>query len=44
MGLQKRISVFSGDFINDEQFPAGFDLILFVRVLWDWDNSRKGNY
>lgn len=41
MGLQKRISVFSGDFINDEQFPAGFDLILFVRVLWDWDNSRK---
>ncbi|HAT9649275.1 TPA: methyltransferase, partial [Legionella pneumophila subsp. pneumophila] len=41
MGLQKRISVFAGDFINDEQFPAGFDLILFVRVLWDWDNSRK---
>ncbi|HAT8218209.1 TPA: methyltransferase, partial [Legionella pneumophila] len=41
MGLQKRISVFVGDFINEEQFPTGFDLILFVRVLWDWDNSRK---
>ncbi|HIC7359618.1 TPA: FkbM family methyltransferase [Legionella pneumophila] len=41
MGLQKRISVFAGDFINEEQFPTGFDLILFVRVLWDWDNSRK---
>lgn len=41
MGLQKRINVFSGDFINEEQFPSGFDLILFVRVLWDWDDSRK---
>ncbi|KGP62716.1 SAM-dependent methlyltransferase [Legionella norrlandica] len=41
MGLQKRISVFAGDFIQDEQFPSGFDLILFVRVLWDWDESRK---
>ena len=38
-GLSHRVSVLEGNFIEDETFPAGFDLILFARVLLDWDEN-----
>ncbi len=41
--LSDRVSVFAGNFIQDDAFPLGFDLILFARVLMDWgaSTSRK---
>ncbi len=36
-GLSDRVSVIEGDFIKDDTLPAGFDLILFSRVLFDWE-------
>lgn len=38
-GLSDRVSVIEGDFIKDEALPTGFDLILFSRVLFDWDEA-----
>lgn len=38
-GLQQQVSVYAGDFINDSAFPEGFDLILFTRVLFDWNET-----
>lgn len=38
-GLSDRISVIEGNFLEDDAFPVGFDLILFARVLFDWDAS-----
>lgn len=42
-GLSQQVHVFAGDFINDDSFPEGFDLILFTRVMFDWDErvNRK---
>lgn len=38
-GLSQQVHVVAGDFINDDSFPEGFDLILFTRVLFDWDEQ-----
>lgn len=38
-GLSPRVSVYEGDFIRDDVFPLGFDLILFTRVLFDWNEK-----
>lgn len=38
-GLSHQVKVFAGDFIKDTSFPTGFDLILFTRVLFDWDEA-----
>lgn len=38
-GLNNRVSVYEGDFIQDEALPTGFDLILFTRVLFDWNET-----
>ncbi|RAP37126.1 hydrogenase expression protein [Legionella quinlivanii] len=38
-GLSQKISVVEGDFIADDAFPTGFDLLLFSRVLYDWDEG-----
>ncbi|KTD43421.1 methyltransferase [Legionella quateirensis] len=38
-GLSDRVSVYEGDFIKDDAFPLGFDLILFTRVLFDWNEQ-----
>lgn len=37
--MSKRVSVLEGDFIEEDAFPVGFDLLLFTRVLFDWDES-----
>ncbi len=34
--LTDRITVIEGDFIKEESFPKGYDIILFSRVLCDW--------
>jgi SAM-dependent methyltransferase len=34
--LSDRIKVVEGNFLKDQSFPKGFDLILFSRVLCDW--------
>lgn len=41
--LSQQVHVVEGDFINDDTFPEGFDLILFTRVMFDWDErvNRK---
>ncbi len=36
VGLADRINIVEGDFLVDEKFPLGCDLILFSRVLCDW--------
>ncbi|KTD37390.1 methyltransferase [Legionella moravica] len=38
-GLSHRVSVYQGDFINEDAFPLGFDLVLFTRVLFDWNEQ-----
>jgi 16S rRNA G1207 methylase RsmC len=35
--LNQHVSVFAGDFIEEEALPSGFDLIVFTRVLFDWN-------
>lgn len=42
-GLQKRINVVEGDFLKDETFPSGCDLVLFSRVLCDWSPDTAKN-
>lgn len=37
--LSPRVQVLEGNFIDDIKFPKGFDLILFSRVLFDWNES-----
>ncbi|MGC1181786.1 MAG: methyltransferase [Legionella sp.] len=37
--LSDKVLVIEGDFISDNLFPKGFDLILFTRVFFDWDES-----
>ncbi|VEG91821.1 methyltransferase [Legionella spiritensis] len=37
--LSHKVSVVGADFIKEDTFPAGFDLIMFTRVLFDWDES-----
>lgn len=39
--LSERVKVFAGDFIKEDAFPLGFDLILFARVLMDWGQSSS---
>jgi len=34
--LANRVHVIEGDFLVDDLFPVGYDLILFSRVLCDW--------
>lgn len=38
-GLGHRVQVIEGDFIKEDAFPVGFDLILFTRVMFDWDEQ-----
>lgn len=38
-GLSERVQVIEGDFIKDDCLPEGFDLILFSRVMYDWDEQ-----
>ena len=40
-GLNHQVSVLEGDFIAQDTFPVGFDLILFARVLFDWNESTN---
>ncbi|HAT9838986.1 TPA: methyltransferase domain-containing protein, partial [Legionella pneumophila subsp. pneumophila] len=37
--LNHRVHVIEGDFIEEDAFPLGYDLILFTRVLFDWDDQ-----
>ncbi|KTD54598.1 methyltransferase [Legionella sainthelensi] len=37
--LSNQVSVIEGDFIKEDSFPKGFDLILFTRVLFDWNEQ-----
>lgn len=37
--LSDQVTVITGDFINEDTFPKGFDLILFTRVLFDWNEK-----
>lgn len=37
--LSDKVQVIEGDFINDDAFPPGFDLILFTRVFFDWNET-----
>ncbi|HAT8636636.1 TPA: methyltransferase [Legionella pneumophila] len=37
--LNHRVHVIEGDFIEEDAFPVGYDLILFTRVLFDWDDQ-----
>ncbi|MBN9287045.1 MAG: hypothetical protein BGO43_11720 [Gammaproteobacteria bacterium 39-13] len=34
--LEDRIHLVTGNFLEDESFPLGFDIVLFSRVLCDW--------
>ncbi len=34
--LSQKIDVIDGDFLKDSAFPAGYDVILFTRVLCNW--------
>jgi len=38
-GLADRVHVIEGDFLVDDLFPIGCDLILFSRVLCDWSSG-----
>ncbi|RAP37033.1 hydrogenase expression protein [Legionella quinlivanii] len=38
-GLSERIKVVEGNFLEDDAFPVGSDLIIFARVLFDWDET-----
>ena len=38
--MKEQVSFLSLDFFKEE-FPAGFDMILFGNVLHDWDDSVK---
>lgn len=38
-GLSEQVSVVEGDFIEEDSFPPGFDLILFTRVMFDWNET-----
>lgn len=38
-GLNGKVAVLEGNFIDEDSFPSGYDLILFSRVLFDWDES-----
>ncbi|WP_415582843.1 methyltransferase [Legionella worsleiensis] len=38
-GLSARVNVYTGDFIKEDAFPLGFDLVLFTRVLFDWNEQ-----
>ena len=42
-GLSHRVNVIEGDFIEEHTFPGRYDLILFTRVLFDWNErvNRK---
>lgn len=35
-GMSRQVNVFVGDFLNEENFPKGFDLVMFTRVQIDW--------
>lgn len=37
--IEDRVTVIEGDFIKEDIFPTGFDLILFTRVLFDWNEQ-----
>lgn len=37
--LSDRVQVIEGNFLEDNAFPTGFDLILFARVLFDWNEQ-----
>ncbi|VEG91822.1 methyltransferase [Legionella spiritensis] len=37
--LNHKVRVLEADFIKEDAFPTGFDLIVFTRVLFDWDES-----
>lgn len=37
--LSHRVRVLEGNFIKEDAFPVGFDLILFLRVFMDWGES-----
>lgn len=41
--LNDRIDVYSGNFLTDEAFPKGYDIVLFSRTMCDWpeDVCRK---
>ena len=39
--LSHLVHVVDGNFFEDDTFPMGFDLILFTRVLFDWDKSKN---
>ena len=39
--LSERVQVLEGNFIEECAFPQGFDLILFARVLYDWDTTTN---
>lgn len=38
-GLSHRVQVLEGDFIKEDGFQVGFDLILFTRVMFDWNEA-----
>lgn len=38
-GLTQQVTIYEGDFIRDNTFPGGYDLILFTRVLFDWNET-----
>ncbi|MGL5742309.1 MAG: methyltransferase [Legionella sp.] len=37
--LNDRVHVLEGDFIKEDTFPSDFDLIFFIRVLFDWNEE-----
>lgn len=37
--LSHQVNVIEGDFIKEDVFPRGYDLILFTRVLFDWNEE-----
>ena len=37
--LSGQVAVVEGNFIEEDTFPVGFDLILFSRILFDWDET-----
>lgn len=39
MKLSHQVTVLEGNFIEEDALPVGFDLIVFTRVLFDWDET-----
>jgi 3-hydroxy-5-methyl-1-naphthoate 3-O-methyltransferase len=40
-GLSDRIGTTPGDFLKDENLPAGYDVLLFSMILHDWDEATN---